>query len=224
MIVFDLAGTTVRDPGGVRDCFQAALQAAGLTVAPAIIDSIMGLPKPVAIQRMIRTSARRDLDSHVEEIHDDFVNRMIRYYREDPEVSEIPGASELFSRLQAAQVIVTVNTGFSRDIAEVIFTRLGWLQSGVIDASICSDEVPRGRPFPDMIRALMSQFGISNPKQVAKIGDTPADLEEGANAGCGWIIGVSTGTHTREQLSRYPHTHLILSVAELPCLFISLCN
>ena len=47
---------------------------------------------------------------------------------------------------------------------------------------------------------------------------TPADLLEGANAGCGMIVGVTEGTHTREQLQLFPHTHLIGSVAELPAL------
>jgi len=75
--------------------------------------------------------------------------------------------------------------------------------------------VPRGRPHPDMIQLLMSRFEIRDPKEVAKVGDTPADLEEGTNAGCGLVIGVTQGTHSRTQLEEYPHTHLIDSVADL---------
>jgi phosphoglycolate phosphatase-like HAD superfamily hydrolase len=57
-----------------------------------------------------------------------------------------------------------------------------------------------------------------NAEEVAKVGDTPADLEEGHHAGCGLVIGVAQGTHTREQLAAFAHTHLIGSVAELPAI------
>jgi phosphoglycolate phosphatase len=43
-------------------------------------------------------------------------------------------------------------------------------------------------------------------------------LLEGHNAGCGLVIGVTEGTHTRAQLEPFPHTHLIGTVAELPAL------
>ena len=60
-----------------------------------------------------------------------------------------------------------------------------------------------------MIHFLMNKFGITDPAHVAKVGDTPADLQEGTNAGCGWVIGITSGSHTREELMPYPHTHLV---------------
>ena len=98
-----------------------------------------------------------------------------------------------------AGIRVALNTGFNRSITEVILDRLGWSRSRLIDATICSDEVPRGRPHPDMIRALMARLGVADPRRVAKVGDTPADLQEGANAGCGLIVGVTGGTHSRRR-------------------------
>ena len=86
----------------------------------------------------------------------------------------------------------------------------------MVDATISSDEVARGRPYPDMIRELMRRFAITDPKRVAKVGDTPADLEEGHNAGCGLVVGVTEGTHSRDQLEPHPHTHLISTVADFP--------
>ncbi len=61
----------------------------------------------------------------------------------------------------------------------------------------------------------MERFGIADPRRVAKVGDTPADLLEGNNAGCGLIVGVTQGTHTRQQLEPYPHTSLIDTIAGL---------
>ena len=61
----------------------------------------------------------------------------------------------------------------------------------------------------------------ADPAAVAKIGDTPSDLGEGNAAGCGLVIGVTNGTHTREQMAAHPHTHLIASLAELPALVLA---
>ena len=98
----------------------------------------------------------------------------------------------------------------------MILDRLGWKKNPLIAATITSDEVPRGRPHPDMIRALMAKLGIGDPANVAKVGDTPADLDEGTAAGCGLVVGVTEGTHTRGELEPHPHTHLIGSIVELP--------
>jgi len=67
-----------------------------------------------------------------------------------------------------------------------------------------------------MIRRLMADLGVVDPSHVAKVGDTPSDLLEGRNAGCGLVIGVTRGSHTRQELELFPHTHLIDSVADVP--------
>jgi phosphonatase-like hydrolase len=217
LAVFDMAGTTVVDRDGVNSCFRAALEEAGLRISATEVNAVMGLPKAEAVRRLIERSALRDqLIDQVEPIHRAFVARMIRFYETDPDLCEFPGTSETFEVLHKGGVKVALNTGFSRNIAQVIIDRLGWARNGLIDASIASDEVTHGRPHPDMIKNLMKRLGVDDPLRVAKIGDTPVDLEEGKNAGCGWLIGVTSGSHTREQLQNSPHTHLIDSVADLP--------
>jgi phosphoglycolate phosphatase-like HAD superfamily hydrolase len=69
-----------------------------------------------------------------------------------------------------------------------------------------------------MIRHLMARLNIQDARRVAKVGDTKADLEEGTNAGCALVVGVTTGSFTREQLQACPHTHIVGSVAEVPAL------
>ena len=100
--------------------------------------------------------------------------------------------------LSEAGVLVALGTGFSRSIA--------------------SDEVPRGRPHPDMIDALREKLGVTEPGRVAKIGDTPSDLLQGTAACCGWVIGVTRGSHSEQELAVHPHTCLIPTVAVLPAL------
>jgi phosphonatase-like hydrolase len=217
LVVFDMAGTTVNDEDSVNGCVRAALQTVGLSVTAAEVNAVMGLPKPEAIAILIENSGIKDrLGDQIPAIHRDFVARSIAFYQHDPSVHEVAGATRVFQTLSQAGVRVALNTGFDRSITQVILDRLGWSRSRLIDASICSDEVPRGRPNPDMIRALMDRLGVADPRRVAKVGDTPVDLLEGNNAGCGLIVGVTRGTHTRQELEPYPHTCLIDTIADFP--------
>jgi phosphonatase-like hydrolase len=213
LVVFDIAGTTVYDNDAVRSCFRAALADADLSAAPEVISAVMGLPKPEAIRRLAGPGVPPE---QIDAIHEDFVARMKRHYQVDPSVREADGATGTFARLHAAGVMVALDTGFSRPIVDVLLARLGWREGDAIDASVCSDEVPRGRPHPDMILHLMRKLGVDGAGSVAKVGDTPVDLQEGTAAGCGWVVGITSGTHAREQLARHPHTHLIVSLTELP--------
>jgi phosphonatase-like hydrolase len=214
LVVFDMAGTTLYDGDAVADCFCAALAAVDVKPERAAVNAVMGLHKPEAIRRLL-TDAGRSLEN-VDAIHVDFVARMVRYYAEDPNVREIPGATATFAELRRAGIKVALNTGFSGPIVDVILRRLEWL--GKIDDCIASDEAPRGRPYPDMIQLVMKHLKITDASRVAKVGDTPVDLQEGTNAGCGIVVGVTTGAFTRAQLEVHPHTHIIESIRDLPAL------
>jgi phosphonatase-like hydrolase len=217
LVVFDMAGTTVHDDDSVNRCVRAALAAAGLSVTATAVNAVMGIPKPEAIARLIdQSELRAALGTQIDAIHDDFVRRSIEFYARDRSVREVAGAGRVFAALKAHGIKVALETGFGRSITRVILDRLGWSENPLIDATIASDEVAKGRPYPDMINILMARLGVLDPARVAKVGDTPADLEEGFRAGCGLVVGVTGGTHTRGELERHPHTALIESIAEFP--------
>lgn len=211
LAVFDLAGTTVADPGFVTQAFVEAMAAAGHAIDPAVVQPLMGYRKPDAIQQLLGDAANRE---SVARIHGDFVQRMLACYRHHPGVTALPGANEVFAHLRAQGVAVALNTGFSRDIAEAIVERLGW--NARIDAVIGSDEVAAGRPAPDMIRALMRQLQVADARQVVKIGDTGVDIEEGRNAGVGKVVAVTTGGCSRQVLQRYAPDQIIGHLHALP--------
>jgi phosphonatase-like hydrolase len=216
LVIFDIAGTTVNDDDGVNRSVRAALEHVGIAATRDAVNSVMGIPKPIALARLIEASPRPEQRANLDAIHADFVQRMIRFYQTDPSVYEIAGASDTFRRLHAAGIRVALDTGFSRDIVDVLLGRLDWQHCDLIDTTVTSDDVARGRPHPDMALKAMRDLGISEPTRVAKVGDTPADLEEGTSAGCGLVIGVTAGSHTAEQLKRFVHTHLVGTVAEVP--------
>ena len=66
-----------------------------------------------------------------------------------------------------------------------------------------------------MIWAAMAHFGVKDARQVAKIGDSIADIEEGKNAGCGIAAGITTGAQTAEQLQTAAPTHVLDSLEAL---------
>lgn len=215
LVVFDLAGTTVYDPDGVGRCFKAALDAAGVPWSADQVNAIMGTPKPLAIATLLELAGRDRSEAHA--IHEDFRSRMIAYYRHDPEVVEVSGTTDCFRALKAMGVKVGLDTGFDRPIVDALLERMGW-SSDLIDTSVTSDEVARGRPHPDLALEAMKRTGVDSAKNVAKVGDTPSDLGEGTSAGCALVIGVTEGTHSREQLEPHPHTHLVGSVRDVPAL------
>jgi phosphonatase-like hydrolase len=215
LIVFDMAGTTLFDGDAVLKAFEAALGAAKLAVPPARINAVMGLPKKIAVRQLLTELGHAATEGVVDALHDDFVARMMRYYATDPGVREVPGASATLAQLRQRGFKLALNTGFSRNIVDVILPRLGWSVPATVDAVVASDEVPRGRPHPDMMQHLITKCGIRDTKHVAKVGDTLADLDEGFTAGCGLNIGVLTGSATREDFSTRPHTHVLPSLNEV---------
>ncbi|MEI7657467.1 MAG: HAD family hydrolase [Phycisphaerae bacterium] len=215
LFVFDMAGTTVDDAGDhVAAALVSVLEQAGVHATAREVDPVMGIPKPLAIRELLRHARGCMPDpDEVHAVHAEFQAAMVDFYRIDPSVREIPGASGLFRRLRDAGVRVTLDTGFDRLIVDAIIERLGW--SGLVDDSIASDEVDRGRPEPDMIRALMRRAGVTDPVRVGKLGDSVSDIDEGLNAGCGFVGAIVNG-RTSPFLASYPSVVPVRSLEALP--------
>lgn len=218
LVVFDIAGTTVRDKGSVADAFMEAAAQYGISVPHEEVNKVMGFRKKEAIRILLNKFylEQEDIDGLIEKIHDAFTHNMISFYKQDTELAALPYAEETFAWLKQRGIKIALNTGFTRPITDTILQRLQWNSKGMIDMVITSDEVPEGRPRPYMIAAIMKQLEIADAGQVAKVGDTEVDVEEGRNAGCGLVVGVTTGAYTRSELEQYNPDTIIDSLAELP--------
>ena len=211
-----MAGTTVKDKNYVGIAFHEAMKSHGYEVPVSEINPIMGYEKPLAIRMMLEkheAAADKITDALVKEIHKEFVEGMIHFYSTTNEIAPLPDVEETFSALREEGVKIALNTGFSRNIADVIIGRLGWEDK--IDFLVASDEVAHGRPYPDMIKTIMHELNISSAANVAKVGDTEVDINEGINAGCKYVIGITTGAFTREALLPYKPTHVIDNISEV---------
>lgn len=218
LVVFDIAGTTVKDDHDVSKAFQAALKKSKYEVPLELINPLMGYEKNLAIRQILRLHEHNDAKittQLVSTIHKEFVKQMIDYYQFAEGIEPLPNVEETFAKLRAQGVQVGINTGFSKDIADTIVKRLQWYEKELIDQVVGSDEVELGRPYPYMIEKMMKDGKITKASSVAKVGDTEVDVREGQNAGCRYVIGVTTGIFTREELETYNPTHIIDDIAQV---------
>jgi phosphoglycolate phosphatase-like HAD superfamily hydrolase len=84
-----------------------------------------------------------------------------------------------------------------------------------VDLALSPADAGRGRPAPDMILGAMERLGVPDPGAVAVVGDTVSDLEAGAAAHAGAVIGVLSGAHDEAALAQAPHSALIDDVRQL---------
>jgi phosphonatase-like hydrolase len=215
LIVFDIAGTTVKDPGNVANSFIEAFRSEGFEVSEEEVNDVMGFRKIEAIESVLLERDVQLSDQLVNSIHENFIGSMISFYKNDLSIEAIPGAEDLFRYCKSKGIFIALNTGFSRDITDVILQRLNWKNSELLDLIVCSDEVPQGRPAPFMIRKIMEDLGVEHTSEVIKVGDTEVDVLEGRNAGCGLVVSVTTGALNREQLTVFGPDMIIDDLTEL---------
>jgi len=228
LAVLDMAGTTVRDEHEVEMCFKKACIVTGLDLTDEEILAVQGWSKRFVFEYFWKREIgvkHPEFNSKVKYSYDMFRKILEAHYETNP-VYPTEGALELFSYLRENNIKVALTTGFYRKVTDIILDKLDWLDKlddnrvgkpgSLISMSIAGDEVKRGRPFPDMIYKAMDQFGIIDPKEVIKLGDTPSDMKAGKSAKCLLTIGVTNGTHTEKQMLETDHDLLISSLNELP--------
>lgn len=216
LAVLDIAGTTVQEHGAVYRVLEEALRDAGASVGPAEVARWMGADKRESIRTLLAEDGGRPDERLVERVHDDFRGRLERAYDERPP-APLDGVPEALAALRSGGARVVLTTGFDREITDDVLRRVGWAD-GVVDGVVCADDVPAGRPAPYMIFRALEMTGVQRLAATLVAGDTVRDLEAGANARAGWIVGVLTGGSDAGTLARAPHTHLLAGVGEIPSL------
>ena len=223
-----MAGTTVTDHHEVERCFAEAAAQTGLSVIDERILAMQGLAKRYVFETLWKEQlgeGHPDVQPQVDGSYAAF-KRILEHHYLTNGATPTEGCLDTFAYLRERGVAIALTTGFYRVVTDIILDKLGWLAglngqriggpSSVIQASIASDEVECGRPYPLMIERAMTLLNVSSPKAVVNIGDTPSDLLSGRAAGVALNLGVTNGTHAADQLDAYPHDYLLGSLAELP--------
>jgi phosphonoacetaldehyde hydrolase len=197
-VIFDWAGTTV-DFG----CFAPtvsiveAFARRGVMLTLAEARGPMGLEKKEHMRRLLAEpgiSMRwkeatgsdpgpQDTDS----LYEDLEPRLALAVKRHADL--VPGTVELADELRTWGIKIGSTTGYLRPLMDIL-TAEAARQGFSPDATVCPSDVPAGRPYPWMCFLIAMKLELFPPHRVVKIGDTPADMQEGVNAGM-WTIGVT---------------------------------
>lgn len=207
-VVLDWAGTTV-DFGSLAPvaALRRAFEAAGAAITSAEARANMGVLKKDQI-RFILSGERVHSEwtgSHggppseqdVERIFEDFIPRQAEILASYS--APIDGVPETVHAWRSGGLRIGSTTGYTRQLLDIIIApaaKLGYAP----DASVTPDEAGGGRPKPFMCYQNAILLGVFPLWRCVKIGDTPADVAEGLNAGM-WTIAL-TATGNEIGLSR----------------------
>ena len=215
MIVFDMAGTTVNENMVVYKTLQKSINEAGFNFTmEEVLAEGAGKEKVDAIRTILRVYANQQDAELTEKIYRHFIVALEKAY-DTEDILPQDNTEQLFRALRQKGILVVLNTGYNEKTANQLITKLGWKKGTEFDGLVTAMDVQHNRPHPDMILLAMRQFGITDAREVAKVGDSIIDIEEGANAGCSLNIGITTGAHTREQLRSTHPDHIIDNLLEL---------
>ena len=215
MVVFDMAGTTVDEDNIVYKTLQRAIADHGY---PFTLDQVLaegaGKEKLQAIKSILAINQIDDdpLSSAIYQHFLILLNEAYTYLDVRPQ----PHAAEVFQLLKQQKILIILNTGYDAETAQSLVQKLGWEKGIIYDDLITASEVKNGRPHPDMILYAMQNFKIRKPGEVIKVGDSAIDIEEGKNARCALSIGITTGAHSRQQLSAAHPDFIISDLLDLP--------
>jgi len=221
-VVLDMAGTTVVDDGMVEGAFarawdrrhpaDGAAETERRDAAIQWVRDTMGQSKIEVFRHLLPEDEAQALNAGFEAAFDELVA--------EGGAAAIPGADAAICALAAQGRSVVLTTGFGRPTADAIVASLGW--EGLADLVLTPADAGRGRPFPDLNLAALVRTGASSVEAIAVVGDTVSDARSGVAAGAGLIVGVLTGSVSRETLLEAGAHQVLASVVELPDLLARL--
>jgi phosphonatase-like hydrolase len=134
-------------------------------------------------------------------------------------VLPLPGLNEALAKLSAAGIKICLMSSLSRPALSLIVERLDWRQRA--DLMLCTDDVARGFPWPDLILSAVLRLGIGDVRDVVVVTASEGGLLSAQRAGTRFIVGVLNDVDDASRLRRAGATHLLADVGDLPDLVAS---
>lgn len=197
-VIFDWAGTTVDfgSCGPVRAMWEA-FDEFGIALTESDIRRSMGLLKRDHITAILQLPHVAEAwkanhgaiatASDIDRIYARFIPLQEKTLRNHSAL--IPDVLPAVESLRCRGIHIGSTTGYTRAMLEPV-AKDAEKQGYRPDASVTPDEVGAGRPAPFMLLENLVRLQTWPPSAVVKVGDTPADIKEGLNAGV-WTIGVA---------------------------------
>lgn len=123
----------------------------------------------------------------------------------------LDGVKEVLETLHSKGILMGVASNKLGRFSRGALKHLG--VSNYFKSVLGAGDVPRNKPFPDMIHAALREMGLS-PEDVAFVGDTLTDIDTGKQAGVD-AYALPTGFHSKLELSQGKPKRILKNLKEL---------
>lgn len=123
----------------------------------------------------------------------------------------LEGARETLETLHGKGIILGVASNKLGRFSRGALMHLG--VSDLFKSVLGAGDVPRNKPFPDMIHNALREMDIP-PEEVVFVGDTLTDIETGKQAGVD-VYALPTGFHSKLELSKAKPKRILKNLREL---------
>ncbi|WP_405137063.1 HAD family hydrolase [Nocardia sp. NBC_01388] len=113
----------------------------------------------------------------------EWIERRVIELFQDP-VPWRPGAADALATMKAAGIPMALVTNTKRSLTEY---GLDTLDRGYFHATVCADEVPEGKPAPDVYLRAAELLGVA-PEHAVAIEDSPTGALAAEAAGCTVLV------------------------------------
>jgi len=141
---------------------------------------------PAVARRWQQVHGRPCGESDVEAMFASFVPQQLAVIEHHSDL--VPHVLEAQAEFRRRGLRIGTSTGYNREMMALL-TAAASKQGYQPDNLVCATDVPAGRPAPWMAFRNAMELGVYPMAAWVKIGDTPADVEEGLNAGM-WSVAV----------------------------------
>jgi len=190
-VIFDWAGTTI-DYGcfapvkGFIDGFKSI----GIEITNEMARKPMGLLKIDHTRAIAAMLPEPITEEQILAAYEVFEKTLFANIEQHCDIKD--HVVETVTALRERDIKIGSTTGYTSAMMELVLPKA--VEQGYSpDFCIAPDQTVKGRPYPYMIWNNLMQFGIADPRETVKIGDTTADIAEGKNADC-WTVGVIMGS------------------------------
>lgn len=173
-VVFDLDGVIIDTEGVWEEVRRAYVAEHGRAFLPDSQQRMMGMSTPEWSRHL---SDDVGVGRTPEQVAADVLGRMAERYRAD--LPLIPGSVEAVRRI-AGEFPVALASSSARILIDQVLDTAGL--AGVFRVTLSTEEVPRGKPAPDVYLAATGKLGLA-PQVCAAVEDSSNGLRAASAAG-----------------------------------------
>jgi HAD superfamily hydrolase (TIGR01509 family) len=174
-VVFDMDGVLVDTEHLWDEVREALTEEWGGRYTPEAQEAMMGMSSLEWSRYLHETVGLREPP---EVINAEVVRRMLARYEVDLPV--VPGAVESVTQIAEQGLGLALASSSNRELIDVVLRRLDL--TSLFDVTVSSEEVPRGKPAPDVYREAARRLAVE-PARCAAVEDSASGIRSAHAAG-----------------------------------------